>query len=85
MKRALRIAGIAIAVIILAALALPFLINANQFRPVLEQRLSAALGREVKIGDLQLSVFSGGASARDITIFTGRPVFFDSANAIGSR
>jgi AsmA protein len=67
-KRVLRIAGIVVAVIILAALALPFLINANQFRPVLEQRLTAALGREVKIGDLQISLFSGGASASDVTI-----------------
>ena len=64
----LKIIGIVLAVIILAALALPFFINANQFRPVLEERLTAALGREVKIGDLKLSVFSGGASASDITI-----------------
>ena len=40
----------------------------NQFRPVLEERLTAALGREVKIGDLKLSIFSGGASASDITV-----------------
>src|SRR5665213_2274696 len=41
---------------------------AKQFRPVLEARLTTALGREVKIGDLTLSVFSGGASASDVTI-----------------
>ena len=68
MKRFLRIAGIAVAVLILAALALPFFINANQFRPALEERLTTALGREVKIGDIKLSLFSGGASASDITI-----------------
>jgi AsmA protein len=67
-KRFLRIAGIAVALVLLVALALPFFINANQFRPVLEERLTAALGREVKIGDLKLSVFSGGASASDVTI-----------------
>ena len=64
----LKIIGIVLAVIILAALALPFFINANQFRPVLEERLTAALGRDVKIGDLKLSLFSGGASASDVTI-----------------
>jgi AsmA protein len=64
----LRISGIAIAIVVLAALALPFFVNANQFRPVLEQRLTTALGREVKIGDLKLSLFSGGASASDVTI-----------------
>lgn len=64
----LRILGIVLAVVILIALALPFFINANQFRPILEERLTAALGREVKIGDLKLSLFSGGASASDVTI-----------------
>ena len=64
----LRVAGIILALVVVAVLALPFLINANQFRPMLEERLTAALGREVKIGDLQLSLFSGGASASDVTI-----------------
>jgi AsmA protein len=66
--KALRILGIVLAVIILAVIALPFFINANQFRPLLEERLTAALGRDVKMGDLKLSLFSGGASASDVTI-----------------
>ena len=64
----LRIIGIILAVVLLAALALPFLIDGNQFRPALEERLTAALGREVKIGEIKLSLFSGGASASDITV-----------------
>jgi len=64
----LRIAGIAVAILVVAALALPFFINANQFRPLLEERLTAALGREVKIGDLKISLLSGGASANDVTV-----------------
>ena len=84
----LKIIGIVLAVIILAALALPFFINANQFRPVLEQRLTAALGREVKIGDLKLSLFSGGASASDVTIaddpaFSKDPFVRAKALAVG--
>ena len=84
----LRIAGIAIALVILAALALPFFINANQFRPMLEERLTAALGREVRIGDLKLSVFSGGASASDVTIaddpaFAKEPFLRAKALAVG--
>jgi AsmA protein len=87
-KRFLRIAGIAIAVVVLAALALPFFINANQFRPVLEERLTAALGREVKIGDLKLSFISGGASASDITIaddpaFSKEPFLRAKSLAVG--
>jgi AsmA protein len=64
----LRIIGVVLALVLLAALALPFLIDGNQFRPALEERLTAALGREVKIGEIKLSLFSGGASASDITI-----------------
>jgi AsmA protein len=84
----LRIVGIAIAVLILAALALPFFVNANQFRPILEERLTAALGRDVKIGDLKLSLFSGGASASDVTIaddpaFSKDPFVRAQALAVG--
>jgi len=84
----LRIAGIAVAVVILTALALPFFVNANQFRPVLEERLTAALGREVKIGDLKLSLFSGGASASEVTIaddpsFSKEPFLRAKALAVG--
>ena len=84
----LRIAGIALAVVLVAALALPFFINANQFRPMLEERLTAALGREVKIGDLKLSVFSGGASASDVSIaddpaFSKEPFLRAKALAVG--
>jgi AsmA protein len=70
----LRIIGIVLGVVLLAALALPFLIDGNQFRPALEERLTAALGREVKIGEIKLSLFSGGASASDITV-TDDPAF----------
>ena len=86
--KALRIIGIVLAVLILAALAVPFLINANQFRPVLEERLSAALGRDVKIGDLKISVFSGGAAAGEVTIaddpaFSKDPFLRAHALAVG--
>ena len=84
----LRIIGIVLALIIVIALALPFLINANQFRPILEQRLTGALGRDVRIGDLKLSIFSGGASASDISIaddpaFSKNPFLRANALAVG--
>ena len=84
----LRIIGIVLALIIVIALALPFLINANQFRPILEARLTEALGREVKIGDLKLSVFSGGAAAGDVSIaddpgFSKEPFLRANALAVG--
>lgn len=68
MKRALKILGIVIAVLIVIVIALPFFIDANIFRPRLESELSGALGREVKVGNLSLSLLSGGVTASDISI-----------------
>ncbi|MGZ6423646.1 MAG: AsmA family protein, partial [Bdellovibrionota bacterium] len=68
MNRALRWLGILVALLLVIALALPFLIDANQFRPRLEAALTQALGREVKLGDLKLSLLSGGVAATDLSI-----------------
>jgi AsmA protein len=68
MRRSVRIALAALALVLIAALALPFLIDANRFRPMLETKLSQALGREVHVGNLTLSIFSGGVSASDLSI-----------------
>ncbi len=68
MKRALKIIGIIVVVILLAVIALPFLINVNSFRPKLESELSTALGRQVKVGNLSLSILSGSVSAEDLSI-----------------
>jgi AsmA protein len=68
MKHALRWVAIAVALLLLIALALPFLIDANQFRPRLEAALTQALAREVKLGDLKLSIISGGVAAADLFI-----------------
>jgi len=68
MKRALKIIGIVVAVILLVVIALPFLVNVNSFRPKLESELSSALGRQVKVGNLSLSFLSGSVSAEDLSI-----------------
>ena len=78
MKRILKIVGIIIGVLILIAIALPFLIDANTFRPKLESELTEALGRQVKVGNLSLSLFSGGVKADDISI-ADDPKFSQSA------
>ena len=66
--KALKIVGIVIVVLLLIAIALPFLINVNSFRPKLESELTEALGREVKVGNLSLSILSGSVSAEDLSI-----------------
>ncbi len=78
MKRFLKIAGIVIGVLILIVIAIPFFIDANTFKPKLESELSGALGRQVKVGNLSLSLFSGSVGADDISI-ADDPQFSKSA------
>jgi AsmA protein len=68
MKKTIRWIGIILAVLVVAVVALLFLINPNTFRPRLESSLSEALGRDVKLGDLKLSILSGGVTAQDLSI-----------------
>jgi len=90
MKRFLIIASIAIAVLLVIALCLPFLINVDRFRPEIETKLSAVLGRTVHIGKIDASLFSGGAAASDIAIgddpaFSGAPFLQASSVQIGLK
>ncbi|HKB98672.1 MAG TPA: AsmA family protein [Terriglobales bacterium] len=68
MKTALKVAGIVVALLIVIAIALPFLVNVNNFRPQIESTLSMALGRPVKVGNLSLGIFSGSVGADQLSI-----------------
>lgn len=68
MAKMFRIGGIAVALVVITVVCLPFLIDANQFRPTIESRLSKALGREVTIGKLNLALLKGGVEASDVSI-----------------
>jgi len=68
MKRTARWIGIVVVLLLLAVIALPFLIDANRFRPMLESELSKALARDVKVGDLKLAILPGGVTADDLSI-----------------
>src|SRR5690242_6255365 len=63
-----RMLGIGLIVLFAILIGLPFLINANEFRPALESRLTAAAGRPVRLGGLHLSLFSGGVTADDLSV-----------------
>jgi len=67
-KTALKVAGIVVALLIVIAIALPFLVNVNNFRPQIESTLSTALGRPVKVGNLSLGIFSGSVGADQLSI-----------------
>ena len=77
MNRSLKIIGIVIALLLVALIALPFLVDVNSFRPRLESELSRALGRQVKVGDLNLSILSGSVSADNVSI-SDDPAFSSS-------
>src|SRR6266576_1333457 len=64
----LRIVLFVVAVFIVLILVLPFLIPVNQFRPTIEEKASAALGRNVQIGDLSLALLRGSLSAENLSI-----------------
>lgn len=68
MKRALKIAAIVIVVVLFIVVALPFVVDVNNFRPRLEAELSTALGREVKVGNLGLSILTGTVTADNLSI-----------------
>jgi AsmA protein len=68
MSRSVRIIAIVVGVLIVLVLVVPFLIPVNQFRPTIEQKASAALGRKVEVGNLSLSLFSGALSADNLSI-----------------
>ena len=68
MKRIVKIVAIVIAALIVIAIAIPFFVDANTFRPKLESELTDTLGRPVKVGNLSLKFFQGAVSADNISI-----------------
>ncbi len=68
MKRVLVIVAIVVAVLIVIGIAIPLLFDADAFRPRIEAELRTALGRDVKIGHLSLSLMAGGVSAENLSI-----------------
>jgi AsmA protein len=68
MDRKLRNILIAVGIVILILVIVPFLIPVNQFKPTIEAKASAALGRQVQMGNLSLSLFTGSLSAENLVV-----------------
>src|SRR5256885_16707550 len=47
---------------------LPFVVEVNHFRPMITSQMQQALGRQVHIGDLRLSIVAGGGNAEEISL-----------------
>lgn len=82
-------AAVVLGVLVLGAVALA-LIDADRFRPQIEDALGTALGREVGIGELHAALWSGSLKADDIRIaddpaFGTQPFVTAQSLAIGVR
>ncbi len=67
MNKTLRIVLAVVGVLVVVVLVAPFLIPVNQFRPTIEEKASAALGRKVQLGNISLSLISGSLSAENLS------------------
>src|ERR1700739_782047 len=71
------IVGAIVALLLIVILILPSLIDANRFKPEIQTQLGTALGRNVQIGNIKLSIFSGGVVLDDVAI-SDDPAFSNS-------
>jgi AsmA protein len=67
-RKLLYIGGGILAVLLLIILLLPMFLDANQYRPRIEAMMSEALNRKVSIGNITLSIFSGGVSVENLSV-----------------
>ncbi|MEJ2171038.1 MAG: AsmA family protein, partial [Desulfobacterales bacterium] len=65
---ALGITAVLVLLFLVFIIALPFILDVNQFRPQIESRLTNALGRQVKLGNLSFSLLSGSVKVDDLAI-----------------
>src|SRR3954463_10060135 len=88
MKKLWIILGSVIALVVIAILAIPFFVNAEKFRPMVESKAKDALGRQVTIGKMEVSLFKGGVVLNDVTVaddptFSARPFITAKSLTVG--
>jgi AsmA protein len=67
-RRWIKVAIAAVVLLVAVAVAIPFFIDADTFRPKVEDQLSTSLGRKVSLGHLSLSLITGSLVADNISI-----------------
>lgn len=87
-KKWVMIAGAVAGIVLLILIILPFFVNADTFRPTIEQKITAAIGRPVTLGHLSFSLFSGSLVADNVAIaddpaFSSAPFFQAKSLHIG--
>ena len=69
MKRRWFTAALAVVVLVILVVgAIPFFVDAESFRPKVEEQLSTSLGRKVALGHLSLSLISGSLIADNLSV-----------------
>jgi AsmA protein len=68
MKKTLKIVLVVVVLLVVVVVVVPFLIPVNEFRPIIEEKASTALGRKVQLGNISLSLISGSLSAENLSI-----------------
>ncbi len=63
-----KVAVAAAALVIVVVGLIPFLVNADTFRPTLEDQLSRAMGRKLTLGHLSFSPLTGSLVAQNISV-----------------
>jgi AsmA protein len=88
MRRILIIAAAVLGVLLVVAVALPFVVPVDAYRGQIEQQASAATGRQLKInGELRLSIFPTlGVKAEKVTLANvpgGQASYFATMDSLG--
>jgi AsmA protein len=68
MRKLLLIAGGVVVLLVVAMVAIAMLVDADRYRPDAEKQASDALGRQVTIGKLKLTLLEGGVTAEKLAV-----------------
>ncbi len=74
MTRILKLAGILVLVLIVAAGAFALLFDIDQFRPTIQAQLEASLKRKVVLGPISLGLFPPALRVQDVTVGENPPL-----------
>jgi AsmA protein len=88
MKKLWIILGSVVALIIIVVIALPFLVDAEKFRPMVESKAKEALGRSITIKKMDVSLLKGGVvldgvSVADDPAFSNQPFLVAKSLTVG--
>lgn len=87
-RKWVKVACAIVVLFVLVIVIVPFFVNADTFRPTIEQKISAAIGRPVTLGHLSFSLLSGSLVAENVSIaddpsFSTAPFFQAKSMHIG--